>query len=277
MKVKLLLFPLSIVIALAVGVFWIQPGISSALMLRTKDGQAQARLDQMDQVIANIDTLDSSLTKNDGDRQFVETYLPKMGSDDVIIDEVNFLAGESGILLVSTDLKSVSSDLTKAAALQVQAESDRAEVAANSPGSLLNTGMPSDQELLFTKSSPDARVRSTEVSVSVLGKYDQIKAFVDRVYHANHFQDFVSVDIAEKPQGKTEVESANVAPDVLSANMVIRFGVLPKTTLSSGVLLDTFKTSAFDLAVVQDLRGRVTTELPMLDATPSERPNPFVR
>lgn len=277
MKVKLLLFPLSIVIALAVGVFWIQPGISSALMLRTQDGQAQARLDQMDQVIANIDTLDSSLTKNDGDRQFVETYLPKMGSDDVIIDEVNFLAGESGILLVSTDLKSVSSDLTKAAALQVQAESDRAEVAANSPGSLLNTGMPSDQELLFTKSSPDARVRSTEVSVSVLGKYDQIKAFVDRVYHANHFQGFVSVDIAEKPQGKTEVESADVAPDVLSADMVIRFGVLPETTLSSGVLLDTFKTSAFDLAVVQDLRGRVTTELPMLDATPSERPNPFVR
>ncbi|QQR77082.1 MAG: hypothetical protein IPJ67_02910 [Candidatus Moraniibacteriota bacterium] len=277
MKVKLLLFPLSIVIALAVGVFWIQPGISSALMLRTQDSQAQARLDQMDQVIANIDTLDSSLTKNDGDRQFVETYLPKMGSDDVIIDEVNFLAGESGILLVSTDLKSVSSDLTKAAALQVQAESDRAEVAANSPGSLLNTGMPSDQELLFTKSSPDARVRSTEVSVSVLGKYDQIKAFVDRVYHANHFQGFVSVDIAEKPQGKTEVESADVAPDVLSADMVIRFGVLPETTLSSGVLLDTFKTSAFDLAVVQDLRGRVTTELPMLDATPSERPNPFVR
>ncbi|MFZ1735471.1 MAG: hypothetical protein WAU31_00885, partial [Candidatus Moraniibacteriota bacterium] len=128
MKVKLLLFPLSIVIALAVGVFWIQPGISSALMLRTKDGQAQARLDQMDQVIANIDTLDSSLTKNDGDRQFVETYLPKMGSDDVIIDEVNFLAGESGILLVSTDLKSVSSDLTKAVALQMQAERDRAEV-----------------------------------------------------------------------------------------------------------------------------------------------------
>ncbi len=277
MKVKLLLFPLSIVIALAVGVFWIQPGISSALMLRTQDSQAQARLDQMDQVIANIDTLDSSLTKNDGDRQFAETYLPKMGSDDVIIDEVNFLAGESGILLVSTDLKSVSSDLTKAAALQVQAESDRAEVAANSPGSLLNTGMPSDQELLFTKSSPDARVRSTEVSISALGKYDQVKAFVDRVYHANHFQGFVSIDIAEKPQGQNGVESSAVAPDVLSANMVIRFGVLPEMTLSSGVLLDTFKTSTFDLAVVQDLRGRVTTELPMLDAVPSERPNPFVR
>lgn len=277
MKVKLLLFPLSIVIALAVGVFWIQPEISSALALRTQDADAMARLAQMDQVIANIDALDRNLAENDGDRQFVEMYLPKTGSDDSIIDEVNFLAGESGILLVSTGLKSVSSDIAKAAALQVQSEKDRAEVASNSPGSLLNTGSAVSPELVFTKSSPDARLRSIEVSVSALGKYDQIKSFADRLYHANHFQKFVSLDIAQKPQGQSGPESASVAPDVLSADMNLQFGVLPAMAVSSGVLLDTFQSSAFKVSVVQDLRARVTNELPQLDAVPAERPNPFLR
>lgn len=277
MKVKLLLFPLSIVIALAVGVFWIQPEISSVLALRTQDAEVVARLVQMDQVIANIDTLDRSLAENDGDRQFVEIYLPKVGSDDSIIDEVNFLAGESGILLVSTGLKPVSSDIAKAAALQVQAESERAEVASNSPGSLLNTGSVASPELVFTKSSPDARLRSIEVSVSALGKYDQIKSFADRLYHANHFQKFVSLDITQKPQGQLGSESASTAPDVLSADMILQFGVLPATVVSSGVLLDTFRSPAFKVSVVQDLRARVTNELPQLDAVPAERPNPFLR
>lgn len=277
MKVKILLFPLSLVIALAVGVFWVKPEISSALALRTQESEAKARLDQMDQVIANIDTLDRSLEENASDRQFVETYLPKAGSDDVIVDELNFLSSESGMLLVSTDLKPVSSELAKAAAEQVQAENDKAEVAAASPGSLTGTEV-SNPDLLFTNSAPDARVRATEVSVSGLGKYDQIKAFIDRVYHANHFQNFVSVDISEKPDvTQGDEKSAKLAPDVLSANIVIRFSALPETKISSGVLLDTFKKSAFDLGVVQDLRGRVANELPALDVTPANRANPFLR
>lgn len=277
MKVKTLIFPLSIVIVIATGVFWIQPEISSALALRMKDSQVQARLDQIGQVIANIDTLNGNLMENDGDRRFVETYLPKMENDDTIIDEINFLASESGVLLVSTDLKSVSSDLAKAAALQVQTEAERAEVVSNSPGNLLSAGAPSETELLFTESSPNARVRSTDVSVLVFGKYDQIKTFIDRMYHANHFQSFVSIDISKKPQEQS-VEPAVVAPDVLNADMVVRFSALPETILSSGVLLDTFKTPYFtNSSTVQDLRGRVTSELPMLDATPSKRSNPFLR
>ena len=171
----------------------------------------------------------------------------------------------------------MSSDIAKAAALQVQAESERAEVASNSPGSLLNTGSVASPELVFTKSSPDARLRSIEVSVSALGKYDQIKSFADRLYHANHFQKFVSLDITQKPQGQLGSESASTAPDVLSADMILQFGVLPATVVSSGVLLDTFQSPAFKVSVVQDLRARVTNELPQLDAVPAERPNPFLR
>ena len=277
MKVKLLLFPLSIVIALALSVFWIQPEVSSALSLREQNNAASARLAEMDRVIANIDTLDRSLSNNAGDRQFVETYLPSKGSDDAIIDEVNFLAGETGLLLVSAELKPISSELAQAAAQQVQTAADQTELSANSPGSLIASGTPLESGILFTASSPSVRVRSTEVSVSAFGKYDQIKMFTDRIYHANHFQNFVSTDIAQKAQAQPGSPSSTLAPDVLNATFVIRFSTLPTTTVSSGVFLDTFKTPTFRLAVVQDLRARVMSELPALTVTPTERPNPFLR
>jgi hypothetical protein len=278
MKVKLLLFPLSIIVALALAIFWIQPEFTSALSLRDQKNAAEAQLAQIDRVIANIDALDRSLTENAGNEQFVKTYLPKTGSDDVIIDEVNFLAGESGLLLVSTGLKPISSEIVQAVTKEAQAAADRAELATASPGSLINTGAsPVGTGITFVSSSPKARVRSTEVSVAVFGKYDQIKAFIDRVYHADHFQNFVSVAVAQNAEKQASANSAPAAPDMLNATIVIRFGVLPETAISRGVFLKTFDIPTFDLAVVSDLRGRVTAELPILDAMPSERPNPFLR
>ncbi len=277
MKVRLILFPLAIVIALAVSIFWIQPEISSALSLREQDNAASARLAEMDRVIANIDSLDKALSENSGDRQFVETYLPSKMSDDSIIDEVNFLAGEAGLLLISAQMKPISSELAQMAKQQTQTNAEQTEIASNSPGSLVASGASSGPEVVFTASSPDARIRSTEVSVSVLGKYDQIKTFADRVYHANHFQKFVSMGISRKVQVQVEPKSSMLAPDVLDATFVVRFGALPMTSDSSGIFLDTFKSPTFQLAVVQDLRGRVASELPALTVSPTERPNPFLR
>lgn len=277
MKVRLILFPLAIVIALAVSIFWIQPEISSAISLREQDNAVSARLAEMDRVIANIDSLDKTLSENSGDRQFVETYLPSKMSDDSIIDEVNFLAGEAGILLISAQMKPISSELAQMAKQQTQTNAEQTEIASNSPGSLVASGASSGSEVVFTASSPDARIRSTEVSISVLGKYDQIKTFADRIYHANHFQNFVSMDISRKVDVQVEPKSSTLASDVLDATFVIRFGALPITSVSSGVFLDTFKSPTFQLAVVQDLHGRVASELPALIVSPTERPNPFLR
>lgn len=280
MKVKILLFPLSLVIALAFAIFWIQPEISAIFLLQSQKAEIESRLAEADRVIANIDALDRSLAENSGDVQFVSTYLPKEGSDDRIIDEVNFLAGESGLLLTSTGLSRVASQVVQTAAAEVAAAESQAELDALTPGSYINTGTPTGPKITFVSSSPGAKVRSTDVSVSVFGKYEQIKAFVDRVYRADNFQSFLSLDVSKKTQnkaGSADVPAEASASDVLGADMKIRFGVLPQTVVTQGVFLKTFDSPKFDLAVVQDLRSRVTSELPLLDVMPLERANPFLR
>lgn len=280
MKVKLLLFPLSLVIALAVSIFWIQPTISSALSLRDQKAKEEQHLLEINRVVSNIDALDRNLNENMGNEQFVLTYLPKEGSDDRILDEINFLAGESGLLLVSTGLKSVSSEAATAISKQVQAAEEQAELKAVSPGSFVGTKSSSTAMTEFVVSSPSELVRSTEVSVSAFGTYEQIKAFVDRIYRANHFHSFLSVKVAERmvgENGASQVPGVSNASDVLNVSMKIRFGMLPPTKVSSGVLLKTFDQSVFDFSPVQTLRTRVTNELPLLDATASGRPNPFLR
>ncbi len=281
MKVKILLFPLSIVIAITLSIFWIQPEISTIFSLRTQKDAVGARLVEIDQVISNIAALDRSLNENTEDEQFVETYLPKAGSDDRILDEVNFLSGGSGVLLVSTGLKRVSSDAAQVAQQVVQAEADKAEIGSATPeSSLLNIGSSSDSAMVFVPSSPKVRVRSTDVSVSALGKYDQIKAFVDKIYRANSFQNFLSVKVsqkAEERQGSASSPAVPTVSDVLSVDMVIRFGFLPSTSVPHGSFLDTFKKPSFNLTTIQDLRSRATSELPLLDVTPPGRANPFLR
>lgn len=278
MKVKLLLFPLSIVVAIALAVFWTQPELTRALSLRDQNSAVMAQLSEIDRVIANINALDQNLTENSGNEQFVKTYLPKTGSDDIIIDEVNFLASESELLLVSTGLKPIASETVQAVEQQAQAAAEQKEIAENSPKSLINTGeVASETGITFTPSSPKSRVRSVDVSVLVFGKYDQIKAFIDRVYRANHFQNFISVNVDQKTEKQTAANAVPVAPDMLSATLMIRFGILPEAVVSQGVFPKTFDTPTFDLAVISDLRSRVASELPALDAMPSERPNPFLR
>lgn len=287
MKVKILLLPLSIVIAIAVSILWIQPGLSAALALRSQVGEARTRLQQIETVIANIDSLDKSLNENNGNESFVRTYLPEKSSDDRILDQVNFLAGESGVLLISTGVKRLSSEAALAAASVAEANADKAELekasASRSLSQLASDGsMENSQPPVFVSSSPEARVRSMDLSVSVFGKYEQIRDFIDRIYHANHFQSFMAVAISSRTDQKqgalpSDTPAVSTSPDMLEGNMVIRFGSLPPSSVSQGTFLMAFSEPQFNFSPVQSLRERVTRELSPLSVSPSPRPNPFLR
>ena len=278
MKVKLLLFPLSIVIALALGIFWIQPMASEALMLRAKVNSAQEKLDKISQVVSNIDRLDRSLDENNGNEVLVRTYLPEKGSDDRILDEVNFLSGDSGLLLLATGMDRVSSEAALAAQAASEAAADKAELdSVSASRGLIAPDSSSSTLPVFVSSSPMSRIRSVDVSISVFGKYEQIRDFADRIYHANHFQRFLSVDIKKKEAKKEGDAAPETAPDVLEGNIVVRFSFLPTAHVSEGSFLVAFDRSSFDFGLVQDLLVRATREISPLTVAPTPRSNPFLR
>lgn len=276
MKVKILLFPLALVVALAMGIFWIKPEISAILTLRKELDGAEAKLAQINGVLSNIDTLNQSLDENVGNETFVGTYLPATESDQRILDEVNFLAGESGLLLFSADVDHVASELIQNVQASVQEAQMQAELGQSTPGAILpvasSVTLPQ-----FVASSPKEQVRSVDVVLSVFGKYDQIKTFLDRVYHSNHFQRFLKIEVGEKlVTGTTQMPDSGSA-ETLESKITVRFGYLPAVKVAPGTFLASFNTDQFDFTTVRNLRERVTKEIPPLQVSPAARSNPFLR
>lgn len=276
---KLLLLPLSLVIVIAVSVFWIKPEISLVLATKKSIAESEARLEKTNEVIGNIGALDRSLNENAGNERLTEKYLPKEGSDDRILDQANFLASESGLLLSSAKLERVSNKAVQMAAEQIEKNAEQAELAAASPGNIFRNTMSPESDIVFVDSEPEARIRLIETSFSMIGKYDQIKSFIERMYRADHFHRFLSLKIGEDALsgGSAFGESETKDPEVLTAEAVIEFAFLPESSVERGVFLTAFEKSSFDYSIVEELRVRASREIPLLDASPSGRSNPFLR
>ena len=95
----------------------------------------------------------------------------------------------------------------------------------------------------------------------------------------DHFHRFLSLKIGEDAPsgGSASGESETKDPEVLTAEAVIEFAFLPESSVERGVFLTAFEKSSFDYSIVEELRVRASREIPLLDASPSGRSNPFLR
>lgn len=276
MKVKILLFPLAIVIALSLSIFWIQPEIASVRSFLTQKEEAEKTLEKTEKIISNIETLFSSLGGNPDDEAFVLKYLPRVDYDDRLLDEVNYLAGDSGLFLSSVAFeRSSNMEAAMAAAAaelaKEQSEGNTTYIPVSGDQSSDGSGTPN--------LSPEAYLSFSDVAVSAHGKYDQIKAFMEKMYRADHFQSFRSVEIvSETDEKKSEMDPLISFPvDVLRANIIVRFSALKMLHVERSSRLDEFSEPEFKLDTIQALRERVSNQLASLDAISSQRGNPFFR
>lgn len=277
MKVKLLLFPLSIIIALSMGIFWIQPEIAGILSARTRNADARERLDQISTIVSNIDALDQGLDERHMDESFVKNYLPEQENDDRILDQTNFLAGGAESLLVSTGMDRATSAQVAALAAAAKAAKDSSELKQANPSKAFINGSTA-ASLVAVPSNPGDRVRAVDLSLLTFGHYENIKELVERIYRSNSFQRFIKVKVS-KPKGSTVGGDSPVPsdPDALLGEVSIRFSFLPPSVVSPGTFLPVFNRHEFDFSAVQDLRNRVTNEVMPLTVSPSPRQNPFSR
>ena len=199
MKVKLLLFPLSIIIALSMGIFWIQPEIAGILSARTRNADARERLDQISTIVSNIDALDQGLDERHMDESFVKNYLPEQENDDRILDQTNFLAGGAESLLVSTGMDRATSAQVAALAAAAKAAKDSSELKQANPSKTFINGNTA-ASLVAVPSNPGDRVRAVDLSLLTFGHYENIKELVERIYRSNSFQRFIKVKVS-RPKG----------------------------------------------------------------------------
>lgn len=167
MSIKLVLFPLSVVIAIASGIFWIYPEYQNIVNKQTGKQvllqQEQEKLRQIEERSANVSALKANMESNSASVEAVFDYLPTASEEEDIVNSLEKLVQDSGAALVGIDV---------VAADAVKQSSARSGVTAMEEGV---EGMSGEYTVSRLEKDP------VSFKLSVGGSYEAIRAFVGNV------------------------------------------------------------------------------------------------
>lgn len=244
MKLKILILPFFLVMILILSIGYIKPDFDVIFGKKAEIDTRNASLKDMDSVLNNISTLNNSLDSNAESEQFMLNYLPYAMNQDQTIDAFGFLASQSGLVVSDMDLKKID------------------EVA--------NTTIALDGSIIDDTAT--SKAKTFQLTGSVLGTYESIKAFYDRLAHISRFQNIQSFSIEKKIDTASPQDKGTVSD--LKGTFVVAYGYLPKKSVLSALTIPIFLQSELNFSGVALLKEKIT-DTPTLGKDQVGKPNPF--
>lgn len=246
MRLKVLILPFFIVMILILLIGYMVPDFSviqaNKAAIQTKEDMAA----KVDATIANINTLNGSLDAQPDLEKFAYRYLPSTQSQEQAIDAFNFLATQAGLVITKMELTQPSKSQTPASEEVSSGEiSDVSQV-------------PAPQE-----------AKTFILTASVVGSYENIKAFFSRLTHIERFQEVNLFSLA------TDVSVQPLDTSRLVGTFEGEFGYLPPQPATSALGMPIFLSSKFDFSNASKVLGQATSGVPILERPQTGRPNPF--
>jgi Tfp pilus assembly protein PilO len=270
MNVKLFFFPLAIIIALAMGMFFIQPEFVKIQQNRNDSAKKEAEFATIDQKVQNAQLLATDLDNHKSGEDLVMRYLPEARYDDRIVDAINFLVSQTGLSLVSIKINPIT-DIVRDTASETASVSNGLLVAGNS-----DTGIALPVSLV-------SKPKNIAVTTSVIGSYENIRNLAGLLTHMDRFQNFMSLDISKLPvERKTEAEMNNAnsvaTPSILTATLTMNFAYIPKIKVQGTTDIPVLNQVQFDFSSVDKLRQFTSAgTIPSMEVGSAGASNPFLR
>lgn len=262
MRLKVLIVPFFIVMILVLGIGYIKPDIDAVVMKGEQIKATEDQVAKIESVSSNISALNASLDTQPDAEKFMYRYLPRTLSQEQAIDSFNFLAVQSGVSIVSIGLK------------------QEPEIAVPEPlidpaASIFVAGGTGLESASAPPVAPSVVVKKFTLSGSVVGSYENIKLFFDRLAHTERFHQVSLFSLSTTPEqaasAGTEANSSGNLTGVFEAE----YGYLPAQPVTSAWTLPVFWQSKLDLTKVSSLLGTATSTVPSLEKGESGKPNPF--
>lgn len=243
MRFKVLIPPLLVVMMLILVVWYIKPAFDVLLEKKADVLTKETKLEKAKTTINNVGSLNSSLDTERDFEGMVSRYLPNMLNQEQVIDAFNFLATQSGVVIMKMELKQpIRSQV---------APKEEVGGAANTPKAI------------------SLAVQTFTFSGSVVGTYENIKEFFDRLAHMERFQKITLFSIAA---------DSNVRPvDInhLVGTFETEFGYLPLNPVVAAADMSVFSSTEFDFTNASKLLEQATSVIPPSETGQAGKPNPF--
>lgn len=250
MKLKLLLFPLAMAVAVWASIWVIKPEIIDI----RNDLQAwetqKVNLENVKKKQQTINLLINNLNENENKEKIVMEYMPTIREEEEIINKVYQRATDAKVKLESLAI-SDSREKTKTAAVPAK--------------TVVDPDMP-------------LRVEFLKTNVTVSGTYDEIRTFLNYLRTMEKINHINSVEIGEKgAEGNNEEGGGGKAlpKGVLAATIDADFRFFLPVEVAKEADLPVFAKSAFDFATVDKVEKLLAEKVADVTTGKAGKKNPF--
>lgn len=263
MNFKTPLFLIFIVGSLWLIIFAIWPDFKQISVKKQELQATQAAADSIKEKNANMASLVASLnaSQNLEARDFAFNYIPKEKKEEVIFNSLSAIANSEGVAVTLSN-----------ASVENKAETVALAVAPEAPQSsqavLFGSEMSVDGVMVPTSVLPTEKTIRAKMSIS--GKYENIKKFIEKLYSLN-----MRTDISDMRLAST-MDQEGGATGVLLADITADFTYLPEAKINNDYNSPVFGVKSFDFAIVTQVSEMLSQKFSAVTVEKSERNNPFL-
>lgn len=254
MGIKVFLFPLIALLSLYLIIGYIQPDVVAILEQRETSKIKTDALAKAETVEQNIRSLAQSLDQHQDSEALLKRYFPTAIDQERSVDMVNFLAQQAGVSVVRLLISEEKTKKTVAVAAPAPEDGADASLTAEAP-------------------APE-EAKQYRVSVTVLGPYEQVRNFLERLYRTDRMHGLVSFEI-RKPTASVGQET-QLSDTFLEGELVADFYYTPLRRAGNALSQPVFQNSTFDFQVTNRLADFINSPVGDLEPGTMGRENPFM-
>jgi len=213
MRLKILFFPIMLVISGVIFVGYIWPEIDNIKNINKEKLSNSQTLAAIKSKQAAIEQIGTQMVNDVDGNTMIDNYLPDKKVEEKIIGGINYFAADAGVSLADISIKDV----------------EPAVVSGQNPAAPATGALSADGSANAQISQADTnRMLFSEVSISIIGDYSKIRLFIDELQRMALFSSIKSLAISNKVQaaGSASGSENTVNSTNLLSDIVVDFGYL---------------------------------------------------
>lgn len=246
MKLKILFFPVAVIVAIWASIWVIKPDImkikSDMALIETKETELQ----NVQNKLKTINSLVASLDANAGKVKVINDYLPVVRDEEEIINKINQRASDSKVKLFLLSIN----------------DPDSSQGAKKVP-------VPADPELV-----EPVKVKTVSVSATVVGDYEDIRTFLNHIHSMERINNIRSTEIGYGQSNNGTDKSSGTGSE-LTATIDMDFDFFPPVAVEKNANLSVFSQPELDFSVVNKVEKLIEEKVANVTAGETGKSNPF--